>query len=317
MNIRTNPLLLNLFILLALITSCKNQDKSEAGTESAAEEANVGNVVEVVTKGMDFNLIKEIPSGWTTFKYVNNSFEPHFFVLEKMPDTLGLATYKKELFPPFIAAFEHFQKGDFDAGMKEFEKIPPWFAEVELSGGVGMTSPKSTSQSTFYLDPGTYVMECYVRMPNGMAHTFMGMIAELTVTEDKNDAQPPAADHAITVSSESGISFADTMKEGEYVFSVKFEDQQQYEHMMGHDVNLVMMENDTLLNSLNSWINASDLMALRSPSPEGLTFLGGVEDLPAESTGYFKATLKSGRYVLISEIPQAVERNMYKTFTVF
>ena len=82
---------------------------------------------------MDFETVDEIKSGWTTFKYINKSFEPHFFILEKMPDTLGLTTYKKDLFPPFISAFEHFEKGEMEAGMKEFEKIPQWFYKVEFT----------------------------------------------------------------------------------------------------------------------------------------------------------------------------------------
>jgi hypothetical protein len=305
-----------IFALLALITlfSCKEKKEAEVLESKIKEKSNY---VEVITNGMDFETVDEIKSGWTTFKYINKSFEPHFFILEKMPDTLGLTTYKKDLFPPFISAFEHFEKGEMEAGMKEFENIPEWFFKLELAGGVGLTSKKTTSISTIYLEPGTYIMECYVRMPNGLGHVFMGMIKELKVSNEPNGNEPPKADFKISISSEKGITFNDSIKSGNYKFEAKFEDQKQYEHLMGHDVNLVKIENDSLVTDLNNWLNIVDFNAFRSPEPEGLLFLGGVEDLPAGQIGYFEATLEKGNYVLISEIPNAVNRKMIKRFTVY
>lgn len=305
-----------IFLTLVLIasTSCKEKKESKE-LENIVEKKN--NYVEVITNGMDFETVDEIKSGWTTFKYINKSFDPHFFILEKMPDTLGLDTYKKDLFPPFISAFEHFEKGEMEAGMKEFEKIPQWFYKVELAGGVGLTSKKTTSKSTIFLEPGTYIMECYVRMPNGLGHVFMGMIKELKVSNESNDNKPPKADFNISISSEKGITFNDSIKAGNYTLAAKFEDQKQYEHLMGHDVNLVKVENDSLVTDLNNWLNIVDFNAFRSPEPEGLLFLGGVEDLPAGKTGYFEVTLEKGNYVLISEIPNVVERKMIKPFTVY
>lgn len=311
--IKRTMFIVSLLSVIAM-TSCK--DKKEL-KPSEKEQTKEKNYVEVITNGMDFELTDEIKSGWTTFKYINKSLETHFFILEKMPDTIGLETYKKDLFPPFIAAFEHFEKGEMDAGMKEFENIPPWFYQVELAGGVGLTSKQTTSETTIFMDPGTYIMECYVRMPNGLGHVFMGMIKELKVLDESNDNQPPKADFNISLSSENGITCKDTIVAGNRTFAVKFEDQKQYEHMMGHDVNLVKIENDSLLGDLNNWLNLLDFNAFRTPAPEGLLFLGGVEDLGAGKTGYFKVTLEKGNYVLISEIPNAVERNMFKSFTVY
>jgi hypothetical protein len=87
--------------------------------------------------------------------------------------------------------------------------------------------------------------------------------------------------------------------------------------LLGHDINLVKLENEQLLDSLNNWINAANIKAFRTPAPKGLTFLGGVEDLPAGSKGFFNVSLTKGSYVLISEIPNALQRNMYKTFVVY
>ena len=237
-------------------------------------------------------------------------------VFEKMPDSIRLENYKKDLFPPFMAAFKYMDEGNFEAGMKEFEKIPQWFSKVEVAGGVGLTSGKSTSESTIYLDEGIYVIECYVRMPDGMPHTFMGMIAELEVEASSSYEQAPNHDYKAVISGESGISFPDSVKAGEHVIAVDFHDQKIYESMLGHDLNLVKLESEDQLEPLAKWLNAADIKAFRTPAPEGIQFLGGVEDLPAGKTGYFKVKLEKGNYLMISEIPQVLERKMFKQFVV-
>jgi len=143
------------------------------------------------------------------------------------------------------------------------------------------------------------------------------MVQELKVSEETNGNKAPKADYNIDIASEKGITFVDSLQTGTHTLAVKFEDQKQYEHLMGHDVNLVKIENDSLIPILGNWLNTVDFKAFRTPVPEGLLFLGGVEDLPAGKTGYFEANLEKGNYVLISEIPNAVERKMIKAFTVY
>ena len=286
--------------------SCEPKQRKAEGIES---------VIEVVTNDMDFQLVDEIPYGWHTFRYVNNSNETNFFVFEKMPAGIRIENYRKELLPPFLKAFQYLDRGNRMASMKEFGKFPKWFGKIEYKGGIGLTSPKTTSQSTLYLEPGVYVMESYVRMPNGVAHAFMGMTKELVVTEQENTFQPDNADYTISISMD-GIAFEEHIPSGTHTFSVEFKNQRVYSTLLGHDVNLVKLEDPSALDSLGFWINAEDVKAFRTPAPLGLTFLGGVQDLPEGEMGYFKATLTPGEYVLISEIPRVLERKMYTKFTV-
>jgi hypothetical protein len=86
--------------------------------------------------------------------------------------------------------------------------------------------------------------------------------------------------------------------------------------MLGHDINLVKIENENQLDSLNGWINPADYSAFRTPEPKGLTFLGCVEDLFGDKKEYFDVTLKKGHSVLISEIPHTLERTIFKRFEV-
>ena len=73
-------------------------------------------------------------------------------------------------------------------------------------------------------------------------------------------------------------------------------------------------DNEADLVALEKWVDFIE--GLKEPSPEGLTFLGGVNDMPRGSRGYFKAVLKPGKYALISEVPLASEKNLLKTFVI-
>ncbi|TRO64509.1 hypothetical protein [Christiangramia sabulilitoris] len=310
--------LLVLSIFIVPLISCKNDKENNPNQkEDSIQANNTENIIEVVTNEMDFQIPSRLKSGWTTFRYINKSSETHFFIFEKMPEGITIDNYNNELVPPFKAAFNHLINDEVEEAMKEFEKVPAWWNDVKLGGGVGLISPKSVAESTIYMHPGTYVMECYVRMPNGMPHAFYGMIKEIQVTEETNDIQEPSYDHQISISSEEGITFQDSIKAGNYQLAINFKDQKQYETLLGHDVNLVRLTSISKLDTLGKWINAANIKAFRTPIPEGLTFLGGVEDLEEGETGYFKTQLKQGTYVLISEIPNVIDRKMYKTFKVY
>jgi len=305
-------------LLAILLTGCNQNKKQSAEINDTSEvESDPIEYIEVTTTAMDFDIPSELQSGWTTFKYVNNSEEPHFFIFEKMPEGITIDNYNNELVPPFKAAFTYLLDENVEAAMKEFEKVPDWWSKVKLGGGVGLISPHRTAESTIYLNPGIYVMECYVRMPNGMPHAFFGMLKQIVVTDDISTHQEPKADFEISVSSEKGVSFVDSLEVGNYSLAVNFEDQKLYETLLGHDINLVKLDNLSLLDTLGKWVNAADIKAFRSPAPVGLTFLGGVEDLEAGKTGYFNVELKEGDYVLISEVPNTIQRNMFKTFKVY
>ena len=97
---------------------------------------------------------------------------------------------------------------------------------------------------------------------------------------------------------------------------MNFIDQIAHEHFLGHDVNLVKLADNANLEELESWMNWSDPKGLISPSPEGVTFLGGANDMPAGSMGYFEVDLVPGNYALISEVPNSMSKNMLKTFVV-
>ena len=302
-------------LCFTLITSCMS-DKKSGQKPSVKKEKD--NTITIVTENMDFQIVDTISAGWHTFKYINRSKETHFFLLDKYPEGITIENTEKEVGPVFQKGMDLINEGKGEAAFAEFGKLPEWFSEIVFSGGSGLISPGLTSETTVYLEPGYYIIECYVKMESGIFHSSMGMVKELIVSADgvNVNTEPVNQNVDISLSSTDGIQFSDTLKSGINVIAVHFKDQIVHENFVGHDINLARLEENANLKDLEKWMNWADPEGLISPSPEGIKFLGGVNDMPSGSVGYFNVQLEAGNYVLISEVPNASKKNMLKTFTI-
>ncbi len=302
-----------LIISAFILQSCGPDKKPKAEEKLVAKKDSI---VRITTTVMDFISPDTIPYGWNTFNYQNKSTETHFFLLDKYPEGRTIQDTKIEVFPPFDKGMELINEGKTEAGYAEFNNLPAWFFEVVFSGGSGLVSPKKNSTTTVKLDPGYYIMECYVKMPNGKFHSSMGMAKPIIVSNQKSSISPPSATTNITISSTEGINYSGPITKGPQVFSVEFKDQTTHENFVGHDVNLVKLADTTNLEALEKWMNWADPKGLITPTPEGVTFLGGVNDSPTGSIGYFMVDLAPGNYAFISEVPNAMQKGMLKTFSI-
>lgn len=304
----------NLLILVSiLLLSCKSDKKQENQIESTTEQ---NPVVEIVTNNMDFESVDTLFSGWNKFKYINKSTQAHFFLLDKYPEGKRIEHTIKEVGPPFENGMALIMEGKMDEAMAAFGKLPEWFGEVVFTGGSGLVSPKTTSTNWVNLEPGLYIMECYVKMANGKFHTSMGMAKEIWVTQEDSGISPPKADIAMSISSTEGISYGKEITEGKHIFKVNYKDQITHENFVGHDVNLVKLDSTANLETLEAWMNWATPTGLMDPLPKGVLFLGGTNDAPAGSIQYFEVYLPVGNYAFISEVPNASRKNMLKTFSI-
>jgi len=295
--------LITSFILLAGLFSCN---------PGAVPE----NRIDILTQNMDFQGPDTINAGWNHFRFTNQSGEVHFILLDKLPEGITIEEYREKVFPVFQKGMDLISKDSMDAANATFGTLPEWMPGIVYKGGCGLLSPGQSSDFMLNLDPGYYVMECYVKMANGMFHGGMGMTKKLIVTDSKSETVPDKAQAAISISGKGGIVLKDSLKKGKTLFSVYFEDQEFHENFVGHDVNLVRLPGNYNMETLEKWMNWMDPKGLISPSPEGVVFLGGINDSPAGSTGYFSADLEPGNYALISETPNASSRGMLKTFVI-
>jgi hypothetical protein len=303
-------------LVLALALVLLGCDHLFPGDDGAPDAENV---VEVTAVGLDLEAPDEIPSGWTTFRLNNESAMIHFAVLERLPEGIGIEEQQEEVAPVFQEGMNHLNDGEIDAAMAAFGQLPAWFGEIVFLGGPGLIAPRKTAQTTMFLEPGTYLLECYVKT-DGIFHSYnsnpdaYGMVHEITVTEETSEAAAPDPDIEITLSSERGIEVEGDVKPGDRTVAVHFEDQATHEHFLGHDVHLVRLEEDTDIEALATWMDWTQPTGLETPAPA--PFIGGLHEMPAGETGYFTATLAPGRYAWIAEVPNPDEKGMLKTFTV-
>ena len=277
------------------------------------------NVVEIVARGLTFEAPDEIPSGWTTFRLKNASAMAHFALIARYPEGTGVEEHQNLVAPVFQEGMDLLNEGLADSAMAAFGQLPQWFGEIVFMGGPGLVSAGRSAEATVYLEPGSYVIECYVKT-NGVFHSYnpapdtYGMVHGLTVTEEVSDAAAPAPTLEITLSSEQGLEVEGEVSAGQHTVAVHFADQVVHENFVGHDVHLVRLEEDTDMEALETWMDWTQPTGLETPAPA--VFVGGVNEMPAGKTAYFSAVLEPGRYAWIAEVPNPGEKGMLKAFTV-
>lgn len=310
------------FLLLMLVVGCKNEEKRKIEADQSQDVAAVennkpkSNVFLVTTRSMEFSIPTDtLGSGWNTIRYKNNSNEVHLILFDKYPENKGVENARKEVIPVFQKGMDHINAGNMQAAEQAFGELPEWFQEVEFTGGVGLISPNTVAESTIRLEPGTYIMECYVKMADGTFHS-MQMTEQIQVTNTDTGMEAPQADYIINIDAENGIQFNEKVGAGKKTFQVNYGEQKVHEHYLQHDVNLVKMEEGADLSKLEKWMDWSDPKGLQTPAPEGFRFLGGVQEMKAGGKGFFTVDLKPGTYVLVSEVPRAQSKAMLQTFKV-
>lgn len=316
---------LSLFVATAILAvglSCNQEKKATLSEENNSEKLAVvkevslpayGNLVEVKTTGMNFILPDTISSGWTSFRYTNRSSWAHFMLIDKLPIVDGKQiTYEDfgDVPPVFMDAMDLINEGKAEEGFAEFSRLPAWFSEIVFSGGVGLITPGETAQTTVFVEPGTYVIECYVKTGG----EFHPMRKQVIVEEGNSNQVPPTPTLNLTISRDAGIKMKEAPVAGLQTIAVHFTDQAVHEHFLGHDVHLVKLEEDDDLQELNAWMNWADPSGLNTPAP--VRFIGGAQEMPGGNTAYITVNLEPGNYVLISEVPDPASKNMLKTFSV-
>lgn len=316
------------FILVALLISCKEQDKKGTNEEMDSKTETIyhsdspdfsdqGNLVEVTSTAMDFQVSDRIPSGWTTFRYYNKSPMTHFFILRSLPVVEGQQKTVQDQYDETIdiydGALKHIIAGKREEGFALLAEVPSWVGEMVNYGGVGMLSPGETGQTDIYLEPGLYQMECYIKT-GGRFHASLGMYKEIVVNKENSGSSPPHPTLKMNISTGNGFEIEGDIQPGRHVLEVYFKNQVR-ENGSGHDVHLVKLSEDSELDELANWMTWMTPTGMETPAPAG-TFLGGVQNLRAGETGYMTVDLTPGDYAWISEGTNLASRYLLQKFTV-
>jgi hypothetical protein len=317
-----------LAICISLLPGCSDeqqtgkrttQNQEPAATAPEPEVQQKPNVVEIRAVGKTFEGPSEIPSGWTTFRFVNASSMIHFAMLDVPPEDVTLQMMSDELMQPFQEAMDGMNAGDEDAVNAAFAKFPEWIGQLGRNGGPGLLSPGRIGQTTVYLEPGHYILECYVKS-DGVFHTTspgegrIGMMLDLSVTAEQSGMPEPEADVTLAIRNSGFEILSGAFKAGVTTIRVNFMEQQVLPSFVGNDVHLMRVENDQSIALADAWLDWRTSDGLEDPSP--VTFLGGINDMPAESHGYFTVDLEPGDYALIAEIPNSQTAGFVLPFTL-
>ena len=284
----------------------------------------------------------EVASGWTTVTFDNQTDHTHFAYLARLPrDAIAAADaegadlldfYVEHVTRPFqwfMDTIDPEREPDPDdlsdkyTNLDEEVIFPDWYGNVLPSGGAGFTSGDTTSTTTVELEPGEYIVECYVKTDDGEFHSYVGMIDLLTVTDDQSDASEPEATLALSLST-AGIDAEETVQPGQHTVAVRIEEQQIYEHLLGHDVHLIRFDGPADVADVNDWMNWMNPDGLVSDGTEPSTFLGGVQTIVTPEllkggdaeTAYVHVVLNPGAYAWVSEVPDSAEKGLLKPFVV-
>ncbi|HEX2167535.1 MAG TPA: hypothetical protein VHG09_09925 [Longimicrobiales bacterium] len=309
-------------MMLALVSGgCSGEPATQgaeptlAGENARADDAEHVIEVAAIARG-DQHLFElstaTVPSGWTTFVFANRAHVDHFALLTKLPDSVDVEDYRvlTQVAQNFLDGARGVPISHPAAGLE----LPAWYADVQVMGGPGMTSAGHTSETTVELEPGEYVLECYIITADGRFHHVAGMVEGLTVTNARSEAPEPQGTLELTLRND-GIQVDGSASPGMHTIAVHFAEQQQYANLGRNDLHLVRLEEDTDLKAVADWINTTNPGAFVSPGSPA-EFLGGTQEMPAGRTAYFTANLTPGRYAWISEVPDPADKGMLRTFTV-
>ena len=178
-----------------------------------------------------------------------------------------------------------------------------------LEGGPGAIDPQRTSQVTLDLEPGNYVLACFVPDASGVPHVAKGMLKPLQVTtaELPSSTAPDVQD--TFAMRDFSFEIPATLPAGVATYQVVNGGQQP------HELDVVKLAPGKTEDDLLGWDAAPS-------GPPPFASVGGLNGLSAGATGYMTLDLEPGTYVAVCHIPDPgsgvphLHLGMFKRFTV-
>lgn len=271
--------------------------------------------VEAIDHAFDVDAPKQLPSGWITFILSNQlATEMHEISLVELPDGVTHEDYLTDYMTAWETLLREYQEGVVErSGISDRvnEILPAWSDDLRYVTTRGLASPGRTTERTVYLEPGDYLLICWLKTEEGIIHIMQGMHWEFTVKEDTADSPVPNPESRITLhEKEIEVDWAPVT--GKHAFEVEL-NKDQNGRSYHNNLHLVRLEEEADLNEVNEWMDWYKIGGLRSPSP--VEFLGGIEAERVADNAYFSLNItEPGDYAWIVFVSQ--DQGLYKRFTV-
>lgn len=244
--------------------------KSATATPAAAPAATP-NMVSFTAKEFSFEGPDSIPAGLTMIHLTDAGKELHHIQLIKLDQGKTFA--------------------DFQAASKSMANAPApaWIIPY---GGVNPPAPGATTAAMQVLEPGNYVVVCFVEGADHVPHFMKGMVRSLVVTPSANaNMTEPNADVTLTLSDYT-FTLSKPLVAGKQMIKVENSAAQP------HEVVLVQLAPGKTIEDLGKWV-----FDMKGPPPGKP--IGGIPGFLKGKNSFFEVDLAPGDYGMICFVPDA------------
>jgi uncharacterized cupredoxin-like copper-binding protein len=260
--------------------------QSGATSPSLASFDPVMHVAVIHAKDFSFDAPDSITAGLTSFHFVNDGPNLHHVQLARLDSGKTMA--------------------DFVAATKTPGPTPKW---VVFTGGPNAASPGSATDATVILEPGNYVVLCFVDTPDKVPHFAKGMLRPLKVVRNPGPKMPePAADITVGLS-DYAFGVQGGLVAGKHMIKVTNTATQT------HEIAVVRLAPGKSLKEAAEFL-------YKPVGPPPMDIIGGVSGMDAGTIAYFPADFTPGNYAFVCFVPDSkdgkphTEHGMVKEFTV-
>ena len=264
--------LLSLAVLISVFGCARGETPPADSATAPAEPA----VVTITARDFAFTMPDTIQSGMTRIVLVNEGPTIHHAQLIRLEDGKTLA--------------------DLEAALKAGGPPPAWAVDM---GGPNPPPTGGSTSTIQQLEPGNYVVLCFVDLPDRVPHFTKGMAKGFVVTPATSSAAAPTPTVTMTV---ADYSFAtDTaLTAGRQLVKVVNNGPQP------HEVIVIKLDSAKTLDDFMKFMETYKGDIPAEP-------VGGIAAVRPGTTNYFEVNLSPGEYVLICLVPDSKDGKAHAT----
>ncbi|HMH84025.1 MAG TPA: hypothetical protein VK531_14245 [Gemmatimonadales bacterium] len=245
------------------------------GCSRPAPQPTGPSVVTITATDYAFGMPDTIPAGLTTFRLVNHGKELHHASLVRLGEGKSAADFQAGL----------------AAAMTSHAPPPSW---VTFAGGPNTVTTGDSGTATQTLEPGSYLVVCWIPTADGTPHIMKGMLHPVVVSAAATPAAAaPPADLSIKLT-DYDFELSQPLTAGKHVVRV------QNTGAQAHEVVIAALAPGKTLRDFIAWEQGGE----KGPLPTG-RWLGGVSTLDAGGHAQFTTTFAPGSYLLLCFWPDA------------
>jgi hypothetical protein len=257
---------------LLLLGACAEKKDPSVSSGGNAAPAAQENVVEIGLTEYAFGMPKQIEGGMVTLEISNQGEMVHEMAFGKIEGDHDMADVQKAL----------------KSGAQ-----PKWFSDI---GGVPLIDPGMTVSLTRELEPGRYILMCFLPVPgSGKPHVMEGMV-QIFDAVGTSEATAPQAD-ATVVATDEGFEVP-SIEAGDQTLELVNEGTKAHEFAI-YSLNEGMTEED-----INKWFGKG------FSTPKPAVFPGGMQSIDPGTKVWVEMTFESGRTYVLEDFEHRINEKI-------